>query len=68
MNSLEEMKKRITALDESDAKSALMITYANLQMVKTGNGQFTSEECINQLLNFFASIPEPEKNHERKNK
>ncbi|WP_270180247.1 hypothetical protein [Alkalihalobacillus sp. CinArs1] len=58
MLSLEQMKKRITELDGSDAKSALMITYANLQMVKTGNGKFTSEECVNQLLNFFISIPE----------
>lgn len=62
MIDLEEMKKRITALDESNAKSALMITYANLQMVKTGNGQFTSDECVDQLLKFFASIPAPEKN------
>ncbi|WLR51906.1 hypothetical protein LC040_03060 [Bacillus tianshenii] len=59
MIDLEKMKERIASLSESDAKSVLMITYANLQMVKTGNGSFTNEDCVDQLLELYQSIPEP---------
>ncbi|KGP72820.1 hypothetical protein [Pontibacillus yanchengensis] len=65
MVDLEDMRNRIKSLNESDAKSLAMLTYANLQMVKTGNGRFTSEECVDQLLKLFTSIPEhPETNRD----
>ncbi|MUT67342.1 hypothetical protein [Paenibacillus sp. NEAU-GSW1] len=59
MLDLEKTREKIIALNESDAKSILMLTAANIQMVNGGNGSFTSEACVNELIRLYNSIPEP---------
>ncbi|MBE9914266.1 hypothetical protein G8C92_09510 [Paenibacillus donghaensis] len=59
MLDLEKTREKIIALIESDAKSILMLTAANIQMVRGGNGSFTSDNCVDTLIELFNSIPEP---------
>ncbi|WP_312354456.1 DUF1835 domain-containing protein [Aminipila sp.] len=68
MTNLEKMKKirkKIIALNESDAKSVLMLTAANIYRVNSGNGSFTSDNCIDDLIRLYNSIPEPQANIEK---
>ncbi|WP_051428426.1 hypothetical protein [Bacillus sp. J33] len=58
MFNLEKIRENIIALNESDAKSLLMLTAANIQMVKGGNGSFSSENCVDELIRLFNSIHE----------
>jgi len=43
MLELERIREKIIALSESDAKSILMLTAANLQMVEENKGEFKCE-------------------------
>ncbi|MGG1679710.1 hypothetical protein ACIFOT_28915 [Neobacillus sp. NRS-1170] len=57
----------------SDAKSILMMTAAYVETVKEGNGNFTSDKCVDALIGLFNGIPEPDvlkrlKKMENKNK
>ncbi|AFM02362.1 MULTISPECIES: hypothetical protein [Desulfitobacterium] len=61
MLDLEKTREKIIALNESDAKSILMLTAANLQMVSNENGGFTSDNCVDTLIKLFNSIPEPKR-------
>jgi hypothetical protein len=68
MTNLEKMKKirkKIIALNESDAKSVLMLTATNIYRVNSGNGSFTSDICIDELIRLYNSIPEPQANIEK---
>ena len=68
MTDLEKMKKireKIIALNESDAKSVLMLTATNIYRVNSGNGSFTSDNCIDELIRLYNSIPEPQANIEK---
>lgn len=65
MLDLEKTREKIIALNESDAKSILMLTAANIQMVKGGNGSFTSDNCVDELIRLYNSIPEPKKEKEK---
>ncbi|WP_121614205.1 hypothetical protein [Mesobacillus foraminis] len=58
MLDLDKTREKIIALDESSAKSILMITAAYLEMVKGGNGGFTSDKCVDSLLELFNNIPQ----------
>lgn len=60
MLDLDKTREKIIALDESSAKSILMITAANIEMVKGGNGGFTSDKCVEALIKLFNNIPEPD--------
>jgi hypothetical protein len=64
MTELERMKKireKIIALNEQDAKSVLMLTATNIYRVNSGNGSFTSDKCVDELIRLYNSIPEPKK-------
>jgi hypothetical protein len=60
MLDLDKTREKIIALDESSAKSILMITAANIEMVKGGKGGFTTDKCVDALIKLFNNIPEPE--------
>ncbi|GGI12911.1 hypothetical protein [Gottfriedia solisilvae] len=60
MMDLDKIREKIIALDESGAKTFLMITAANIEIVKGGNGGFTSDMCIDELIKMFNNIPEPD--------
>lgn len=62
MLDLEKTREKIKALNESDAKSILMLTAAYIQMVKGGNGSFSSDNCVDELIKLYNSIPEPKSN------
>lgn len=60
---LDKIREKIIALDESDAKSIVMLTAANLEMLemaKGGKGDFTSDKCADALIKLLNSIPEPD--------
>lgn len=68
MSDVEKMtkiRKKISALNESDAKSVLMLTAANLYRVSGEDGSFTSEDCIEELTRLYNSIPEPQADIEK---
>ncbi|WP_235860243.1 DUF1835 domain-containing protein [Rossellomorea aquimaris] len=68
MSDVEKMtkiRKKINALNDSDAKSVLMLTATNLYRVSGGDGSFTSEECIEELTRLYNSIPEPQGDFEK---
>ncbi len=61
MFDLEKIRAGIITLDESDAKSILMLTAANIEMVKNGDGRLSSNECIDQLVKIYNTIPKLKK-------
>ncbi|AZV44340.1 hypothetical protein [Peribacillus asahii] len=60
MLDLDKTREKILALDESGAKTLLMITASYVEMVHGGNGGFTNDKCVDALIKMFNSIPEPD--------
>lgn len=60
MLDLEKIREKLIVLDESDAKSIVMITAAHLALVNGGNGGYTSDKCVDTLIRLFNNIPEPD--------
>ena len=60
MLDLDRTREKIIALDESDAKSIVMMTAAYLEMAKGENGNFTSDKCVDALIKLLNKIPEPD--------
>lgn len=58
MFDLDKIRTAILSLDEADAKSILMLTAANIANVKSSNGNFSSEQCIDQLVRLYSAIPQ----------
>lgn len=58
MLDLDKTREKIIALDESGAKTLLMITASYVEMVHGGNGGFTNDKCVDALIKMFNSIPE----------
>ena len=42
-----------------------MLTATNIYRVNSGNGSFTSDNCIDELIRLYNSIPEPQANIEK---
>ena len=59
MLDLDKTREKIIALDESGAKTLLMITASYVEMVHGGNGGFTNDKCVDALITMFNSVPEP---------
>ncbi len=57
MFDLDSIRTAIMNLDEADAKSILMLTAANIATAKTSDGRFSSDECIEQLVRLYSTIP-----------
>ncbi|MGF6949096.1 hypothetical protein QF028_001601 [Neobacillus sp. B4I6] len=60
MIDLMKIREKIIAMDESSAKTVLMTTVSYLDIVKNGNGGFTSDMCVDELIKMFNKIPEPD--------
>ena len=60
MLDLDKTREKIIALDESDAKSIVMMSAAYLEMAKSGKGDFTSEKCVDELIKILNNIPGPD--------
>jgi hypothetical protein len=60
MLDLDKTREKIIALDESDAKSIVMMTASYLEMSKDGKGNFTSGKCVDELIKLLNNIPEPD--------
>jgi hypothetical protein len=60
MLDLDKTREKIIALDESDAKSIVMMTASYLEMSKDGKGNFTSDKCVDELIKLLNNIPEPD--------
>ncbi|MEW9669868.1 hypothetical protein [Ammoniphilus sp. 3BR4] len=60
MFDLDKTREKIIALDESDAKSIVMMTAAYLEMAKDEKGDFTSKKCVDALIKILNNIPEPD--------
>jgi hypothetical protein len=60
MLELDKTREKIIALDESDAKSIVMMTASYLEMAKDGKGNFTSDKCVDELIKLLNNIPEPD--------
>ncbi|MGM0924779.1 MAG: hypothetical protein ACQEWW_26950 [Bacillota bacterium] len=60
MLDLDKTREKIIALDESDAKSIVMMTAAYLEMAKSGKDDFTSEKCVDALIKILNNIPGPD--------
>jgi hypothetical protein len=56
---IEEVRERIKLLDESDAKSLLMLIYAGLDTALTGTGGDKSlKEIVNYLYDLYSRLPD----------
>ena len=60
MENLEKIRNKIKSLNEAEAKSLLMLIASHVNMVSTGNGSFTPEQCIDEIKKIYRSIPTPE--------
>ncbi|WNS76150.1 hypothetical protein RRV45_03810 [Bacillus sp. DTU_2020_1000418_1_SI_GHA_SEK_038] len=59
MLEMEKVRERIKLLDESDAKSLLMIIYAGLDTALTGTGGDEAlKEIIKNLHDMYSRIPD----------
>jgi hypothetical protein len=50
------MKVKINALSGSEAKTILLQLYARMDIVKNGNGEYSSERCIDDTIEVFNGI------------
>ncbi|WP_026584992.1 MULTISPECIES: hypothetical protein [Bacillaceae] len=60
MLDLEKFREKLIALDESDAKSIVMIIANYVDMVKNENGNFTNEIFLDSVISLLNKIPEPD--------
>jgi len=59
MLAIERIRERIAGLDESEAKSLLMIIYSRLDTAVRGSGgQEALEEALRDLLDTFERLPD----------
>lgn len=65
---LATVRNKIRSLSESEAKSILMLIAANVDMVCSGDGGMTSEQCLEEIHGIFERLPEfariPEVDHQ----
>ncbi|MBM7716614.1 polyhydroxyalkanoate synthesis regulator phasin [Bacillus thermophilus] len=57
-NLYDDILKTINHLSEKEAKSFLKLIYAKLDIVKYGNGKYSSKECVNELFEKFEDLNE----------
>jgi polyhydroxyalkanoate synthesis regulator phasin len=57
--------KTINNLNEKEAKSFLKLIYAKIDIVKHGNGKYSSKECISELLEKFKNLNEISKKEKK---
>ncbi|MGM0830268.1 MAG: hypothetical protein ACQEU4_18755 [Bacillota bacterium] len=60
MLDLDKTREKIITLDESDAKSIIMMTAAYLEMAEDEESTFTSDKCVHQLIKLLNDIPKPD--------
>lgn len=58
MQGLEEMFRATNQLTEGEAKAILKLLYGSLNTYATGNGEYTSEQLIQDIKNVFIKIPD----------
>lgn len=54
---IEKVKGKIQLLDESDAKSLLLIIYARLDSAINGKGGEEPKQIIKDLLDIYSELP-----------
>ncbi|MEK5389700.1 hypothetical protein NSQ59_04850 [Margalitia sp. FSL K6-0131] len=57
MLDIEKVKGKIQLLDESDAKSLLLIIYARLDSAINGKGGEEPKQIIKDLLDIYSELP-----------
>lgn len=55
---MEKVKENIQLLEESEAKSLLLMIYARLDMARNGNGEDDFNQTIAYLLDIYARLPD----------
>lgn len=58
MSEIEKVKEKIQLLDDSEAKSLLLIIYARLDSAINGNGRDSfNQKTLNDIFEMYSELP-----------
>ncbi|MEI5908604.1 hypothetical protein WAK64_16270 [Bacillus spongiae] len=53
---IDDVLKNVDDLQEAHAKAFLKLIYARLDIVQNGNGEYTSEQCVTDLITNYKDL------------